>query len=97
MGQTETSSLLENDLNVTRRRRMNHFVSHMIGEMLLQLRVALEERRMALIRHPMKIIDLGDKAVPVLPKDFDRLHRQGATGHVRMKPPLEKPAVGQLH
>ena len=44
--------------------------------MFLQLGMALEERQVALVSDAVKVIDLGDKAIPVLPKDFDRLHGQ---------------------
>jgi hypothetical protein len=64
-----------------------------VGEVLLQLGVALEERQVALIGHAVKIVDLGDKAVPVLPEYFDRLHGQGALGQLGVKPAFEKPAI----
>ena len=76
---------------------MDHFIGDVIGEMSLQLRVTFEKRQLALVRNTMKIIDLRDKAVPVLPKNFNRLHRQGAGAHVSMKPALEQPPVRQLH
>ena len=75
---------------------MNHFVGDMIGKMLLQFRMTLEKRQMALVGDAVKIIDLGDKAIPVLPEDFDRFHRQRAVRQVAVKTPLDKPSVGDI-
>ena len=60
------------------RLRMNHFVGHMIGKVPLQFGMAFEKRQVALIGDAVKIVDLGDEAVPVLPENFDRLHGQSS-------------------
>ena len=51
---------------------------------------------MALIGDAVKVIDLGDKAMPVLPEDFNRFHGQRAVGHVGVKASFEQPAVGDV-
>ena len=61
---------------------MDHLVGYMGGEMFLQIRMAFEKRQMALVGDTMEIIDLGDEAMPVLPENFDRFHRQRAVAHV---------------
>jgi hypothetical protein len=64
--------------------------------MFLQLGMALEKRQVALIGDAMKIVDFGNKSVPVLPKDFDRFHRQGAIRHVAVKSPSDEPTIGDF-
>ena len=76
---------------------MDHLVSHVVGKMFLQFRMAFEERQVALIGDAVEIVNLSDEPVPILPKDFDCLHRQRAIGHVRMKTSFEQPAVGNIH
>ncbi len=75
---------------------MNHLVGNVIGEMLLQFGMALKEGQVSLIGDAMKIVDLGDEAVPVLPKDFDRFHGQRAVPHVGMKASLDEPTIGDV-
>ncbi len=43
--ESEVASLFEDDLNMAGRLGMHHLVGHMGGEMLLQLRMALEKRQ----------------------------------------------------
>ena len=93
--ETEVSSLLQDDLNVARRLGVNHLVSHVGGEVALEFRMALEEREVALVGATMEVIDLGDKAVPVLPENADRFHRKGSLSEFPVKSPLEQPAVYQ--
>jgi len=75
---------------------MNHLVGHVGGEVLEQLRVTLEKGLLTLISDAMKIVDLGDESIPVLPEDFDRLHGQRAITHIRVKAALDQPFVGNL-
>ncbi len=82
VGQTKVATLLKHNLDMTRRRGMDHLVSHVVGKMFLQFRMAFEERQVALIGDAVEIVNLGDEPVPILPKDFDCLHRQRAIGHV---------------
>ena len=49
---------------------MNHLVGDVVGKVFLQIGMAFEKRQMALIGDAVKIIDLGDKAIPVLPEDL---------------------------
>src|SRR5258706_16086477 len=81
---------------MSRRLGMNHLVGNVGGEMFLQIRMAFKERQMALVRDTVKIVDLGDKAMPVLPEDFDRFQRQTAIAHIRMKAPFENPTLAEF-
>ena len=75
---------------------MDHLVGDVVGKMFLQLGMAFEKRQVALVGDAVKIIDLGDEAVPVLPEDFDRFHGQRAVGHVGVKASFDQPAVGDV-
>ncbi len=97
IGQAKVASLLENDLDVTRGLGVDHFIGDTISEMLLQLGMAFEKRQVALVGDAVKVIDLGDKTIPVLPKHLDRLHRQAAIAHVGVEAPVHEPAVGNVH
>ena len=75
---------------------VNHLVRDVVGKMLLQLGVALEKWQVALVGDTVKIVDFGNEAIPVLPKYFDRFHRQAAIRHVVVKSTLDEPAIGNL-
>ncbi len=74
---------------------MDHFIGHVIGEMALEFRVALEKGEVALVGTAVQIVDLGDKTVPVLPEDTDGLHGKRSLTEFSVESAFNKPPVHQ--